>query len=384
MDLISKPQLTFLAEYRDEVCVSLYMPSYRANPEKRQNQVRFKNLVRKAGDELAQKGLRTADIDKLLSPAFPFFTDDMFWSFFQSDGFCAFLSPNDFFYFRVPVPFKEGITIMDRYYIKPLLGMIYNDNRFFMISLGLEGPKLYQCSRFSINQLPLENVPPDFKEATKYSVIERELQFHTHTASSGTRETKSSFHGQGGGMDGKKADVVEYFKKVAHGISDVIGQESAPLLFAGLVQHFGIYRKVNGYSFFVEDPYIATNPDDISHDELHARAVEIMYPYFLAHRSRAVETYHDLAGTGKVASDIETILPRAFEGRIDTLFVSPEIVQVGIFDTSSLKVEVHANPEKNDQDLLDLAALYTHLKGGAIYETAPEIDVPSPAAVLRY
>ena len=52
MDLLSKVQLTFLSEYRDDVCISLYMPSYRASPEKRQNQVRFKNLVREARDEL--------------------------------------------------------------------------------------------------------------------------------------------------------------------------------------------------------------------------------------------------------------------------------------------------------------------------------------------
>jgi len=384
MDLLSKVQLTFLSECRDEVCISLYMPSYRTNPEKRQNQVRFKNLVRKAEDELVKKGLRTSDIDELLSPARPLFGDDIFWSFFQSDGFCAFISPEDFTYFRVPVHFKESVTVMDRYYIKPLLGMIHNDNRFFMISLGLEGPKLYQCSRFSINELPLPNVPENFKEATKYSVIERELQFHTHTPRSAAREQGPSFHGQGGGMDGKKTDIVEYFKKVAHGISDVIGQENAPLLFAGLEQHFGIYRKANSYSFLIEDQYIAMNPDDMSSEQLHAKAVEIMGPYFLSNRNRAIETYHNLAGIGRTASDIETILPRAFEGRVDTLFISPEIIKWGTFDSASLKVDIHAGPEKDDQDLLDLAALYTHLKGGAVYEVAPEIDIPSPAALFRY
>ncbi|MCK9227805.1 MAG: hypothetical protein M0P30_08460, partial [Syntrophorhabdaceae bacterium] len=61
MDLLSKVQLTFLSEYRDDVCISLYMPSYRASPEKRQNQVRFKNLVREARDELSRIGLRASD-----------------------------------------------------------------------------------------------------------------------------------------------------------------------------------------------------------------------------------------------------------------------------------------------------------------------------------
>jgi hypothetical protein len=380
MDLLSKAQLTYLSEYRDEVCISVYMPSYRTNPEKRQNQVRFKNLVRKAEDELFKKGLRGSDIDKLLSPARPLFGDDIFWSFFQSDGFCAFMSPGDFMYFRVPVHFKENVTVMDRYYIKPLLGMALNDNRFFMISLGLEGPKLYQCSRFGINEIPLPNVPETFEEATKYSVIEREIQFHTNSSPLGTREAGVAFHGSGGGEDGKN----EYFKKVAHGISDVIGQEKAPLLFAGLEQHFGTYKKASSYAFFIEDNYIAMNPGDMRTEELHTKAIEIMEPYFLANRNRAIETYYNLAATGKTASDIEAILPRAFEGRVDTLFISPETVAWGIFDTAALKAYVHTSPDVNDQDLVDLTALYTHLKGGAIYEVAPDANVPSPAAIFRY
>lgn len=384
MDLISRAQLTFLSEYRDEVCISLYMPSYGAHPEKRQSQVRFKNLVRKAEDELVRMSMRPADIDRLLSPARPLFSDDRFWSFFQSDGFCAFISPEDFSYFRVPVSFREGVTVMDRYYIKPLLGMIYNDNRFFMLSLGLEGPKLYQCSRFSINELTMEKVPESFKEAIKYSVIDRELQFHTHAPSSGAGEPGASFHGQGGGMDGKKTDIVEYFKKVAHGVFNVIGQEKAPLLFAGLEQHFGTFKKANSYSFFIEDHSISVNPDDMSQEELHTRAVELMGPYLLAHRNRAIELYHNLAGTGKTAADIESILPSAFDGRVDTLFVAPQTAKWGTFDAASRKVSVHTDSEKNDQDLLDLAALYTHLKGGAIYEVTPETGVPSPAALLRY
>lgn len=383
MDLLSKVQLTFLSEYRDDVCISLYMPSYRASPEKRQNQVRFKNLVREARDELSRIGLRASDVDELLSAARPLFSD-IFWSFFQSDGFCAFISPGDFSYFRVPVRFRESVTVMDRYYIKPLLGMIYNDNRFFMICLGLEGPKLYQCTRFNINELPMEKVPESFKEAIKYSIIDRELQFHTRAPSSGAGEPGASFYSQGGGMDGKKRDIVEYFKKVAHGVSGVIGKENAPLLLVGLEQHFGIYKKANGYSFFIEDQYISLNPDDMTREELHAKAVELMGPYLLANRNRAIEMYHNLAGTGKTTADVEFVLPFAFEGRVDTLFIAPEMEKWGTFDADSRKVSVHTQPEKNDQNLLDLAALYTHLNGGVIYEVTPEADVPSPAALLRY
>jgi hypothetical protein len=384
MDLLSKEQLTALMDYRSEVCLSLYMPSRRMGPEKRQSQIRFKNLLRQAGDQLLAKGLRAPAVEDFLSRVQPLVVDDPFWSFLQSEGFCAFLSEKDLFYYRLPLRFDETVTVSNRFYIKPLVGLVYNDSRFFMLALGLGGARLFQCSRYSMNELPLEKVPGSLEEAMQYIEPQKGVQFHTHTPSSGARRP-AMFHGQGSEADSRKENILEYFKMVDHGVTGRIGQERVPLLFAGLDHLFGIYKKANSYPYLAGEN-LAINPEDLGNEQLHERSVDIMNAWFLAARDEAVKVYLDLAGTGRTAGDIETILPEAFGGRVDTLFISPEVPKWGRFDPITLSTAVHEERLSDDEDLLDLACMHTHLKGGAIYNIAAGgvPGMPSPAAIFRY
>lgn len=384
MDLLSKEQLSGLMEYRNEACVSLYMPAYRVGPERRQNQIRFKNLVRRAADELTARGIRSPEAEDFLSPLKPLIADDPFWSFSQSEGFCAFLSGQHLFHYRLPLQFHERVVVLNRFYVKPLLRLVYNDSRFFMLALGLSGARLFQCSRYSMNELALDKVPKSLDEAMQYSDPQRQLQFHTHTPQSGAKRP-AMFHGQGAGTDDRKSNILEYFKMVDRGVVSVIGQEKAPLLFAGLDHLFGIYRKANSCPHLAGEN-VAINPEDLTDGQLHERAVRIMDAYFVAARDRAIEAYLDLTGTGRTAGDIETILPEAFGGRVETLLISPETPQWGSFDPVTRKAAVREKPLEDDEDLVDLACVYTFLKGGAVYDiaagTAP--GLPSPAAVFRY
>ncbi|HBL23509.1 MAG TPA: hypothetical protein DDZ40_05265 [Deltaproteobacteria bacterium] len=384
MDILSKEQLSVLMEYRDELCVSLYMPAFRTGPEKRQNQIRFKNLVRKAEEQLNAKRLRSGQVEDFLSSIKPLVSDNQFWSFFQSEGFCAFISGKDLFYFRLPLRFDENVTVSGRFHLKPVLGLVYNDSRFFVLALGLNGARFFQCSRHSMNELVMDKVPKNFDEAMQYNEQQKQLHYHTNAPQSGGRGI-AVFHGQGGGIDDKKSNILQYFKLVDHGVSGVIGQEKAPLLFAGLDHLFGIYKKANSYPYLAREN-LAINPEDRTDAELHERAIGVMGSHFLAARDEAIDSYLNLAGTGRTAGDIETILPEAFGGRVDSLLVSPGAPQWGRFDPASRKVEVHESRSGDDEDLLDLACAYTYLKGGAVYDIAPGSvpGVPSPAAVFRF
>ena len=384
MDILSREQLYVLTQYRGDVCASVYMPSYKTGPEKRQNQIRFKNLLRKARQAITAKGLRASQADELLSAAIPLAGDDRFWSVIDSEGFCAFISGGDLFRFQLPVRFEEKVTVMGRFHIKPLLGLIYDDSHFFMLALGLSGARLFQCSRYSMDELMMEGVPRSFEEAMRYSEPQKDLQLHSHTFAAGTRRAVM-FHGHGGEADDKKADILEYFKMVDRGVTGAIGQEGAPLLFAGLDHFFGIYRKANSYPFLAGGS-VAVNPDDLTDGELHERAARMMDVRFLGSRDRAVRTYLDLAGTGKTAGDIESILPAAFEGRVNALLIAPEMSKWGTFDPASLKTDIHDEPTGNDEDLFDLACVHTYLKGGAVYGIAAGTvpDIPPVAAIFRY
>ncbi|MEQ9357779.1 hypothetical protein [Coleofasciculus chthonoplastes] len=87
------------------------------------------------------------------------------------------------------------------------------------------------------------------------------------------------------------------------------------------------------------------------------------------------------------ASDaLKELVQAAYNQRIDSLFVALDHQQWGSFDPQSNTVQLHEQHQAGDQDLLDLAAVYTVLNGGTVFAVESErVPAQSPiAAVFRY
>ena len=126
----------------------------------------------------------------------------------------------------------------------------------------------------------------------------------------------------------------------------------------------------------------------LSADELHKSAWDILGPLFQAEKEEAVADYQQLTGQAseRVTDTLEKILPAAYQGRVEALFVAAGVQQWGVFDPVTNEIELHDQIESGDDLLLDLAAVQTYLKGGIVYAVEPE-KVPGgtyAAAVLRY
>ncbi len=107
-----------------------------------------------------------------------------------------------------------------------------------------------------------------------------------------------------------------------------------------------------------------------------------------AAQEEAVAHYQQLAGQSseQVADTLEKIVPAAYHGQVETLFVAAGMQQWGAFNPSKNEIELHDQMESGDESLLDLAAVQSYLKGGIVYSMEPE-KVPGgtyAAAVLRY
>ncbi len=114
------------------------------------------------------------------------------------------------------------------------------------------------------------------------------------------------------------------------------------------------------------DTVIKGNPDLLRTDELHKSAWDILEPHFQAAQAEAVAHYQQLAGQAseRVADTLEKIVPAAYDGRVETLFVAAGVQQWGVFNPVTNEIEIHDQMESGDEPLLDLAAVQTYLKGG--------------------
>jgi hypothetical protein len=378
-------ELRELSQPSDGPGLSIYMPTHRAGSEVQQNPIRLSNLLREAENQLISLGMRTPDARDFLEPIFRLQRDGFFWRQEASDGLALFLSPQLFRSYRLPFRFAEVVKVSQRFHLKPFLGLLSGDGRFYVLALSQKMVRLIRCTRFACEEVELEGVPKSMDEALKDEYAQRQLQFHTGTQASAGGRRAAMFHGQGVGIDDNKTNILRYFMQINDGLRGILKDESASLILAGVDYLLPIYKDANTYPHLFEQG-ITGSPEDLSTEELHSKAWAYMQSYFQQEQEDALGKYRRLAGTGLTSDDINSIVPAAYFGRVETLFVSPELQLWGAVDPHSREPRLHEQELPGDNDLLDVAAIQTFLNRGAVFTVDVEgIPGNQPlAAVFRY
>jgi hypothetical protein len=385
MDILSRKDLRALSEKKDGLHVSIYMPTHRAGPETQQDPIRLKNLLGQAEERLMDSGLRAPEAKAQLESAYKLIQDGVFWQS-QSDGLAIFVSSEIARHYRLPLDFEELVVITERFHVKPLLPLLSGDGRFYVLALSQDEIRLLQGTRYRVGEVDLEGAPTSLAEALRFDDPERRLQFHTASGPSGGKGSRPAmFYGQGAPSQDEKGDILRYFQKLDTGVQELLADEQVPLVLAGVDYLLPLYREANTYPHLSEEG-IEGNPENLSAKELHQRAWAIVQPRFLEEREVAAKQFRQFADTDRASDNLTDIVPAAYHGRVETLFVALGVQQWGTFDPAANEIQMHQDAEPGDQDLMDSAAVQTLLHGGSVY--AVELDqMPSEvslAALFRY
>lgn len=381
MKTLSRDELKELTERRNGACVSIYMPTHRAGNETRQDPIRFKNLLREAEQRLAADGIRDPEVQSVLEPARRFLQDTSFWAH-QGDGLAVFASQNVFRHYSMPVSVRERVVVGDRFHVKPLLPLLDGDSRFYILALSQNRIRLFQGTRYSVTEIELAGVPGSIDEILKYEDPEKSIQVRTHQAGEGTG---AMFHGHGLVESSIKDHLRRFFLQVDRGLREFLKDERAPLVLAGVEYLHPIYREASNYPHLVDEG-VAGNADELRPEELHAPAWTAVRPLFLKAQEEAAARYRALAGTGKATGDIKLIVPAAWHGRVDSLFVVAGTERWGTYDRETGEIHLHRKARPGDEDLFDVAAVHTFLNRGSVFLVEPA-KMPGGeglAAIFRY
>lgn len=388
MDILTRTELEQLMRKEQPSCVSLYMPTHRTGTDAQQDPIRLRNLLGKAEKLLSDQGVSTRNVQKMLEPARLLLQDSTFWQH-QSDGLAIFLFSDTIRRYRLPLNFEELVIVTDHFHIKPLLPLFTGDGQFYILALSQNNVRLLNGTRDSVSEVDIGLIGGSLAEAIPSGDHQMSLQHHSSGSTGGTiGDGSTTFHGQGGGSDeNAKKDLLRYFRLVSQGLAEFLQGDKVPLVLAGVEYLLPIYKEANTYPHLI-DTVITGNPDLLRTEELHQSAWDILEPRFQAAQEEAVALYQQLAGQAseRVVNTLEKIVPAAYNGQVETLFVATGVQRWGLFNPVTHAIEIHEQIESGDVPLLDLAAVQTYLKGGIIYAVEPE-KVPGGTnitAVLRY
>ena len=375
-DLFTTRHLNELLEVRDDACISIYIPTHPVAPETAQDPIRFKNALRAVNDDLKQRGPVAARVRENMDFAESWLADSDFWRH-QSDGLAVFLSPEVMRRFRLPRTFEEQYRIADHFYVNPLLPLIQSNERFYLLAVSQNSCRLFAGCRDRIQVVEEADLPTDLQSALGRD-RESELNLHSMQRRPASRggDNTAIFHGHE--EETQDIDLEAYFRMVDAGLMDVLRGECAPLIFAGVDYLLPIYEGINSYRGLSKEA-VTGNPDDIPIEELHRQAWGIVRPIVESRQRQAISEYMQRSSQGTAIDGIAMVLTAARDGLVETLIIPRDSSLPGHFDAKSGNVEF--KPDRNTEDLLDQATVWTLRNSGEVLAVEPKL-MPNESRLL--
>lgn len=399
-------EFTTLARNLAWPSLSIYLPAHRTSPEKDQDRIRFRNLVRTACDSLEAAGMKTQDAEKACAPLRTLADDATFWRDSVSSGLAVFCSAEVFLTVTTDVAPPEQCVVGERFFLRPLLSASRGDRRFFALAIDRNGCRLFRGDAGGLEQIALEGVPASLADELRFDETQEAVQYSSvptpAQAAGGGRPTGAVFHGHGGEKDVDKVNVERYLRKVEAAVAKLVSAEAGvPLVLLGVEYELAVYRALNTSTSLVPEQVLGAT-DELAQHEVRTRALGALEPYFASLTQARLAELADRNGSSLTLRDAATIVAAAASGRVKTLYFDDSAGPYGLFDRDSFGVEgicadtprflrESAEPsagmsgEECGWDLVDLAAAETVLHGGDILAFSGEgSPVRGVAALLRY
>lgn len=381
MQEITKEIIEKLINAKEGPCISVYMPTKAAaSVEVKMMPIQLKNLLSIVKKDLQEKhnmGIR--NIDGLLKPAADLIEDRVFWQN-QKEGLAIFISPEQFYYFKVNCDLPEKSTVSSYFNILPLIPELMFNNAYYVLALSRNKNRIFQCTMDSIVQLEIEGIPESLKDISKMEDSVKGLSFH----SSGSASAGVVFHGVGGIDAEKKEELLQYFRLIDQGLNKYLDKkDKSPLIIMSVKDIFSDYLGINTYPYLLKDS-LEGNPDECTPDLIHKNSQSIASDYFHEQFDSISSAYHDLKGTGKTSIQLENIVSAAYFSRVEQLFIKNNISRNGSFDPENNKVSFSDSDEENGQyDLYNFAAIKTISNGGQVFVLNEE-SIPDGEDIIAF
>lgn len=393
---ILKPKQMFTREDLRELVgaengwrLSLFMPLVRTGRDVRQAPILLKDLRARASEALEERNASPAERDGILS-VIDQILHEAETAVIQGEGMAIFASEHHAFAYLLPLRPESSVTVDRRFRLDPILPLLFEDGRFYLLALALKEIKLFEGDRAGLREVSLEGVTTDMRDALQFEDSESHLSFHTSTGSPGAGMLRSPMYfGHGGGkgdVKEMKRDILQFFHQLDAELKPKMADTGRPLLLAGVEMLLPIFREANSYPRIL-DASLPAHLDRFSGiAELHAQAWARFQREAKAYRTSILARYRERLATSDTAAGITEVVPLADQGRISHLFIRRGYQAAGTYDPSNGKVVVSGLPMSGDEDLVSHAAIQTIMGAGNVYAVeAGEIPGGADiAALCRY
>lgn len=349
-------------------CLSLYQPTHRAHPERAQDTIRYRNLVRSLEEGL-RRDYGGTDTRPLLEPFHALAGDERFWSR-ALDGLAVLGAAGIFRVHRLQRPVGELAVVGESFHVKPLLRILQSADRFQILALSRGKARLFEGNRDAVDEIELAPaVPGTPDEARGEERKEPHVSVWTsHAGARGPQAGAGVHHGQGEKAAEAERDTEQFFRAVDRGVLERHSRPTGlPLILAALPQHHGHFRRLSRNPYLLPRG-IELDPDALGPRELRERVWGVLEPHYLARLAGLVEMFGAARARELGTEDPAQAAADAAAGRVATVLIEAERADAAL-----------------DERLDDVGELT--LKNGGQVVVVPAARMPTRtglAAIYRY
>jgi len=357
--------------------ISIYVDTNIKKPDRLENPIRFKNLVKEVQASLKDKEFK--GFKDLFSLFKEMEEDALFWEG-ATESLAILGDEEECIVYKLPVNVKSLSIVSDSYYIKPLLRSFQSYGHYHVLGLNRDNFVLYEADRYGIHPIPVAE-----KDSTMEGVLGTEKTApHLSVASIGGDQ--SMYHGHGGAKDERKVDQEKFFRHVDTFILENYSKtDKIPLILVSPDEHQGEFRKLSKNSFLIDEG-IKIDGDSLDKKSLYEKVQDVMQELFKKELKERMDNFSEAHAKDLGSDDLVQIGRAIAEGRVATLYLEENMVHPGIFD-SNLGTIIQGQIENpRVGDVYDDMAEVVLSRGGKVLILAKE-DMPTAsdiAAVYRY
>lgn len=384
MKLLTREIIQELLSTEQDICLSLYMPTNRVHPEKLQNPIRYKNLVKQLEESLLKK-YSPDSIKKYLRPMEALISDNDLWNH-TMNGLAVFCSDGIFEAIGLHEPVNELAMVANTFHTKPLRKSIQAIDHYHVLAINQHDYHLYEGNRYALNEVELDaEIPKNLVEALGEELTGRQSPVGSY---GNTQRGTANMHGQTGvRKDEMEKDAERFFRVISNRMEEIYSKPTGfPMILAALPEHHHLFHKVSKNPYLLKEG-VMVNPASLTIEQLNALAWKIMEPEYESRIDKLINQFEQAKSHGKGSDEIEDIAVAAVEGRIDTLLVEADrliAVRITNMTTGHTQKRDLENP-KIDDLLDDMSELVIKLGGEVM--VLPTEKMPSEsglAAIFRY
>ena len=357
--------------------ISIYVDTHIKKPDRLENPIRFKNLVKEAQASLKDKEFK--GFKDLFSLFKEMEEDALFWEG-ATESMAILGDEEECIVYKLPVNVKSLAIVSDSFYIKPLLRSFQSNGHYHVLGLNRDNFVLFEADRYGITEIPV-----DARDATMEGVLGTEKTApHLSVASIGGDQ--SMYHGHGGAKDERKVDQEKFFRHVDTFVLEQYSKkQKIPLILVSPDEHQGEFRKLSKNNYLIDEG-IKIDGDALDKKNLYEKVQDVIQELFKKELKDRMATFFEAHAKDLGSDDVVQIGRAIAEGKVASLYLEENTVHPGRFDPQLGTVVQGEIADPRVGDVYDDMAEVVLSRGGEVLilekdEMPTERDL---AAVYRY